>query len=100
LGVVDPSPDVDLIGQQATLTLNSVFALPVTIVNLTGQNLTSVLGNETAFTNVNVNVTGQGLIGTTGQLYVTAWAPVDPGQSINYTGVNTGQTINWTDVAA
>jgi len=25
---------------------------------------------------------------------------VDPGQSINYTGVNTGQSITWTDVAA
>jgi len=40
------------------------------------------------------------LTGATGQLYVTAWAPVDPGQLINYTGVNTGQSVNWTEVAA
>jgi hypothetical protein len=38
---------------------------------------------------VTVNVTGFSLTGTTGQLYVTAWAPVD-----------TGQSINWTEVAA
>jgi hypothetical protein len=100
LGVVDPSPDVALIGQQATLSLNSVTAVIDVNVNLTGQNLTSVLGDENVFIDVTVNLTGQSLTGTTGQLYVTAWAPVDPGQSINYTGVNTGQTINWTDVAA
>jgi len=29
------------------------------------------------------------LTGTTGQLYVAAWAPV-----------NTGQSVNWTEVAA
>jgi hypothetical protein len=40
------------------------------------------------------------LTGATGQLYVSSWAPVDPGQSINYTGVDTGQSVNWTEVAA
>ena len=100
LGNVDPSPDAIVTGQQATLTLNSVTVLGTANVSLTGQNLTSVLGNETAFTNVNVNVTGQSLIGTTGQLYVTAWAPVDTGSTVSYSGVNTGQTITWTDVAA
>jgi hypothetical protein len=34
-------------------------------------------------------VTGFTLTGTTAQLYVGAWAPV-----------NTGQSINWTEVAA
>jgi hypothetical protein len=100
LGVVDPSPDVDLIGQQATLSLNSVSIEVGVEVPLTGENLTTTLDSVTAAISINVDVTGQSLTGTTGQLYVTAWAPVDPGQSINYTGVNTGQTINWTDVAA
>jgi len=42
-----------------------------------------------AKTDVTVNVTGFSLTGTTGQLYVGAWAPV-----------NTGQSIVWTEVAA
>ena len=40
-------------------------------------------------TNTPVNLTGNSLTGTTGQLYVGAWAPV-----------NTGQSIVWTEVAA
>jgi len=39
--------------------------------------------------NTPVNVTGNSLTGITGQLYVGAWTPV-----------NTGQSINWTEVAA
>ena len=35
------------------------------------------------------NVTGNSLTGSTGQLYVGAWTPV-----------NTGQSIVWTEVAA
>ena len=113
LGTVDPSPDVMLTGQQLTLNLNNVNIAIIqdafvnvtgeqlitalssvsidlnTPVDLTGQSLTLALGNETAFTNVTVNIIGQSLTGTTGQLFVTAWAEV-----------NTGQTINWTDVAA
>jgi hypothetical protein len=47
------------------------------------------LNSVTITTNTPVNLTGNNLTGTTGQLYVGAWAPV-----------NTGQSIVWTEVAA
>ena len=80
---------VSVTGQNLTTALNSVTAIPSIEVPITGQNLTLALGNENAFTDITVNVIGQNLTGTTGQLFVTAWAEV-----------NTGQTITWTDVAA
>jgi hypothetical protein len=90
LGDVDPSPDVAVVAPEtAVLALNSVTITATANISLIGENLTLSLGEENAFTNATINVTGQNLIGITGQLYVTAWAPVD-----------TGQSINWTDVAA
>jgi len=56
---------------------------------VTGINLTTALNSVTISTNTPVNLTGNNLTGTTGQLYVGAWAPV-----------NTGQSIVWTEVAA
>jgi len=90
LGVVDPSPDVAVVAPEVgELYLNSVTITGEANVSLIGQNLTLTLNDESAFTDVTVNAIGQTLIGRTGQLYVTAWAPVD-----------TGQSINWTDLAA
>ena len=90
LGEVDPSPDVAVVAPEtAVLVLNSVTITATANISLIGQNLTLTLGEENAFTDITVNAIGQTLIGRTGQLYVTAWAPVD-----------TGQSINWTDVAA
>jgi hypothetical protein len=112
LGEVDPSPDVAVVAPEtAVLVLNSVTIITDVNISLIGQNLTLTLGEENALTSITVNAIGQNLIGIIGQLYVTAWAPVDTGQSINYTGVDTGQSINytgvdtgqsinWTDVAA
>jgi hypothetical protein len=111
LGTVDPAPDAEATGQQLTTSLNSV-SLDIAVValitgqqltisldsvsidlntpvNLTGQSLTLSLNSVVAKTDVIVNVTGFGLTGRTGQLYVSAWA-----------AVNTGQSINWTEVAA
>jgi hypothetical protein len=111
LGTVDPAPDAEVTGQQLTTSLNSV-SLDIAVValitgqqltisldsvsidlntpvNLTGQSLTLSLNSVVAKTDVIVNVTGFGLTGRTGQLYVSAWA-----------AVNTGQSINWTEVAA
>jgi hypothetical protein len=112
LGTVDPGPDANITGQQLELTLqgdvridiaavaivtgqllstslNSVTIDLNTPVDLTGQNLTTAINSVTITTNTPVNLTGNNLTGTTGQLYVAAWAPVD-----------TGQSINWTEVAA
>jgi hypothetical protein len=112
LGTVDPGPDanvtgqeLDLIlngnvvidiaaavlvtGQQLTTSLNSITIDLNTPVSVTGQNLTTAINSITITTNTPVNLTGNNLTGTTGQLYVAAWAPV-----------NTGQSINWTEVAA
>jgi len=112
LGTVDPAPDANVTGQQldinlygdvqidisvvALLTgellstsLNSVSIDLNTPVDVTGQSLTLSLNSVVTKLDVDVNVTGFGLTGTTGQLYVSAWAPV-----------NTGQSINWTEVAA
>jgi hypothetical protein len=122
LGTVDPGPDANLTGQQLTTALGSVsidiavVALTTgeqlttalnsvavdlnTPINLTGQILSISINSVVAKLDVSVNVTGFGLTGATGQLYVSSWAPVDPGQSINYTGVDTGQSINWSEVAA
>jgi hypothetical protein len=52
------------------------------ILNVTAASVSTKL-------DVAVNVTGFRLTGTTAQLYVSAWAPV-----------NTGQSVNWTEVAA
>jgi hypothetical protein len=123
LGNVDPGPDANLTGQQLTLGFNGAVDIDIAVVailtsqqlttalnsvsidlntpvNVTGQSLTLALNSISTKIDVSINVTGFGLTGATGQLYVTAWAPVDPGQSINYTGVNTGQSVNWTEVAA
>jgi len=112
LGTVDPAPDANVTGQQLELTLqgdvkidiavavlltgqqlttslNSVSIDLNTPVNLTGQSLTLALNSVVTKLDVDVSVTGFGLTGTTGQLYVSAWA-----------SVNTGQSINWTEVAA
>jgi hypothetical protein len=112
IGNVDPGPDANITGQQLELTLqgdvkidiavvvsitgqllstslNSVTIDLNTPVDLTGQNLTTAINSITIVTNTPVNLTGNNLTGTTGQLYVAAWAPVD-----------TGQSINWTEVAA
>jgi len=112
LGTVDPAPDANVTGQQLdinlygdvqidisvvglatgqnlTTALNSVSIDLNTPVNVTGQSLTLSLNSVVTKLDVDVNVTGFGLTGTTGQLYVSAWAPV-----------NTGQSINWTEVAA
>ena len=124
LGNVDPAPDANVTGQQLTLgfngnvdidiavvalvtagvqlttALNSVSVDLNTPINVTGQLLSTTLTSVINKIDVSINVTGFGLTGATGQLYVSSWAPVDPGQSINYTGVNTGQSVNWTEVAA
>jgi len=112
LGTVDPAPDANVTGQQLDInlygdvqidiavavpltgqllstSLNSVSIDLNTPVNLTGQSLTLALNSVVTKLDVDVSVTGFGLTGTTGQLYVSAWAPV-----------NTGQSINWTEVAA
>ena len=110
LGIVDPGPDANLTGQQLTLSFNGNVDIDIAVAALVfGQQLTTLLNNVTinlntpvnlttnlatlslnsviAKTDVTVNVTGFALTGTTGQLYVTAWTPVDTGQSINWTPV-------------
>jgi len=112
LGTVDPSPDANVTGQELELTLQGDVVIDIAAaVLVTGQQLTTSLDSVTitldtpvnlttnlatlslnsvvASLDVTANVTGFGLTGTTGQLYVAAWAPV-----------NTGQSINWTEVAA
>jgi hypothetical protein len=112
LGIVDPAPDAEVTGIQLTTTLNNAVEIDIAVAALVfGQQLTLSLGEETvnlntpvnlttnlatlslnsvvAKTDVTVNVTGFRLTGTTAQLYVSAWAPV-----------NTGQSVNWTEVAA
>jgi len=112
-GSVDPAPDAEVtgiqltttlnnngididiavaalvIGQQLTTSLNSVAVGLNTPVNLTTNLATLSLNSVIAKTNVIVNVTGNSLTGTTSQIYVGAWAPV-----------NTGQSVVWTEVAA
>jgi len=112
LGTVDPAPDANVTGQQLTLGFNGNVSIDIAVaavvtsqllstslnsvsidlntpVNVTGQSLTLALNSVTTKLDVTANVTGFGLTGTTGQLYVGAWAPV-----------NTGQSIVWTEVAA
>jgi hypothetical protein len=110
LGIVDPGPDANLTGQQLTLSFNGNVDIDIAVAALViGQQLTTSLNSVTinlntpvnlttnlatlslnsviAKTDVTVNVTGFALTGATGQLYVTAWTPVDTGQSINWTPV-------------
>jgi len=112
LGTVDPAPDAEVTGQQLTLTFNGSVNIDIAVavvitgqllstslnsvsidlntpVSVTGQSLTLSLNSVVAKTDVIISVTGNSLTGTTGQLYVGAWTPV-----------NTGQSINWTEVAA
>jgi len=111
LGTVDPAPDAEVTGQQLTTSLNSVSLDIAVVAVITGQQLnislnsvnidlntpvnlttnlaTLSLNSVVTKLDVDVNVTGFGLTGSTGQLYVSAWA-----------AVNTGQSINWTEVAA
>jgi len=124
LGNVDPAPDANVTGQQLTLGFNGNVDIDIAVVALitAGVQLTTALNSVSVDLNTPINVTGQlldvsvdsistkidvsidvtgfGLTGATGQLYVSSWAPVNPGQSINYTGVDTGQSINWSEVAA
>lgn len=112
LGIVDPAPDANVTGQQLTLSFNGTVDIDIAVaanvtgqllsaslnsitidlntpVNVTGQSLTLSLNSVVSKTDVTVSVTGNSLTGRTGQLYVGAWTPVD-----------TGQSINWTEVAA
>jgi hypothetical protein len=112
LGTIDPAPDANVTGQQLELTLQGDVVIDIAVaVPLTSQQLTTSLNSVNidlntpvdlttnlatlslnsviAVLDVTVNVTGFGLTGTTGQLYVAAWAPV-----------NTGQSVSWTEVAA
>jgi len=112
LGTVDPGPDANVTGQELELTLQGDVVIDIAVavpltgellstslnsvsidlntpVDVTGQSLTLALNSVVTKLDVDVSVTGFGLTGTTGQLYVSAWAPV-----------NTGQSINWTEVAA
>ena len=110
-GIVDPAPDAEVTGIQLTTTLGSVDIDIAVAALVTGQQLTTSLNNVAVDLNtpvnlttnlatlslnsvitkldVAVNVTGFRLTGTTAQIYVSAWAPV-----------NTGQSVNWTEVAA
>ena len=112
-GIVDPAPDAEVtgiqlttslnnngveidiavaalvFGQQLTTSLNSVAVDLNTPVNLTTNLATLSLNSVSTKIDVTVNVTGFRLTGTTAQIYVSAWAPV-----------NTGQSVNWTEVAA
>jgi hypothetical protein len=110
-GIVDPAPDAEVTGIQLTTTLNSVDIDIAVAALVTGQQLTTSLNSVAIDLNtpvnlttnlatlslnsvstkldVAVNVTGFSLTGTTAQIYVSAWAPV-----------NTGQSVNWTEVAA
>ena len=76
-------------GQQLTTSLNNVAVDLNTPVNLTTNLATLSLNSVATKLDVAVNVTGFRLTGTTAQIYVSAWAPV-----------NTGQSVNWTEVAA
>jgi hypothetical protein len=112
LGTVDPAPDAEVTGIQLTTTLNNAVEIDIAVaalvfgqqlttslnsvavnlntpVNLTTNLATLSLGSVSTKLDVTVNVTGFRLTGTTAQLYVSAWAPV-----------NTGQSVNWTEVAA
>ena len=112
LGIVDPGPDANVTGQQLTLSFNGNVDIDIAVAALvTGQQLTTSLNSVAVDLNTPVdlttnlatlslgsisnkidviaNVTGFVLTGTTSQLYVGAWAPV-----------NTGQSVNWTEVAA
>jgi hypothetical protein len=75
--------------QSLTLSIGDETVVLNTPVNVTGQNLTTAINSVTITTNTPVNLTGNNLTGRTGQLYVNSWVPVD-----------TGQSINWTEVAA
>ena len=111
-GIVDPAPDAEVTGIQLTTTLNNAVEIDIAVAAVvTGQQLTTSLNSVTIDLNTPVNlttnlatlslgsvsnkidvvanVTGIRLTGTTAQLYVGAWAPV-----------NTGQSVNWTEVAA
>ncbi len=110
LGTVDPAPDANVTGQQLdinlyadvqidisviglttgqnlTTALNSVSIDLNTPVNVTGQTLTLSLNSATAQANADVSVSGNNLTMSVGQVFITAWAPVDTGQSINWTAV-------------
>ena len=112
LGTVDPAPDAEVTGQQLTLSFNGAVSIDIAVaavvtgqqlttslnsvnidlntpVNLTTNLATLSLGSVSNKIDVIANVTGIRLTGTTAQLYVGAWAPV-----------NTGQSVNWTEVAA
>jgi CheY-specific phosphatase CheX len=110
-GTVDPAPDAEVTGIQLTTTLDSVDIDIAVAALVTGQQLTTSLNSVNIDLNtpvnlttnlatlslnsvatkldVAVNVTGFRLTGTTAQIYVSAWTPV-----------NTGQSVNWTEVAA
>lgn len=86
-GIIDPNPDANLIGEQLTTTLGSVGIEIITIVQLTGQELTLTQGSVSISLGINVELTGNNLTMSTGRLYVSAWTPVDTGQSITWTPV-------------
>jgi len=89
----------NLTGIQLAASLGQSTITPNSIISVTGQQLAITAGAIASITaDATVIPTGIEMTGSVGNLFITAWAVVDPGVTNTWTEVNKGVSNTWVEV--
>jgi hypothetical protein len=90
---------VSLTGMQLAASLGQSTIIPNSIISVTGQQLAITAGAIASITaDATVIPTGIEMTGSIGDLFVTAWAVIDPNVTNTWTEVNKNVTNTWVEV--
>ena len=90
--------NIDVTGEDLTLTLGDAESSVSIDVAVTGEELTTAEGSVTVDVNTPVDLTGQELTVALNNPLITAWSNVDPDVTNTWTEVNTEDTNTWREV--
>tara|TARA_R110000868_G_scaffold328_3_gene2658 strand:- start:81 stop:629 length:549 start_codon:yes stop_codon:yes gene_type:complete len=89
---------VSLTGMQLAASLGQSTIIPNSIISVTGQLINTSIGSVTTSANANVTPSGIQMTGSVGNLFITAWAVIDPNVTNTWTEVNKNISNTWTEV--
>jgi len=90
---------VSLTGMQLAASLGQSTIIPNSIISVTGQQLAITAGAIASITaDATVIPTGIEMSGSIGNLFVTAWAKIDPNVTNTWTEVNKNVSNTWVEV--
>ena len=90
---------VSLTGMQLAASLGQSTIIPNSIISVTGQQLAITAGAIASITaDATVIPTGIEMTGSIGDLFVTAWAVIDPNVTNTWTEVNKNVANTWVEV--